>query len=106
LYQIIPIIGQKPPEAVRFNNFDEFSELIKMIKQASVNFDDHGNPKPNLSHLFIKIHVWMDSRFQTLTIADIAGTCPSDSVYLNTPEINKTSNYIKNLLKVLNGSQK
>jgi hypothetical protein len=48
----------------------------------------------------------MDSRFQTLTIADLAGTCPSDSVYLNTPEINKTSNYIKNLLKALNGTQK
>ena len=77
-----------------------------MIKQASINFDSDGNSKPNCSHLFLKIHVWMDSRFQTLTIADLAGTCPSDSVYLNIAEINKTSNYIKTLVKALNGSQK
>ncbi len=73
---ILENLGQKPPEIVRFNNLDEFNALIKMIKQASVNFDDQGNIRPNVSHLFVKIHVWMEGRFQTLTIGDLAGTCP------------------------------
>lgn len=69
-----------------------------------MNFDDQGNVKPNVSHVFLKVHVWMEGRFQTLTVGDLAGTCPLDSVYLNTPEINKSSNYIKSLVKALNGS--
>lgn len=46
----------------------------------------------------------MDSRFQTLTVVDLAGTYPQESVYLNIPEINKTSNYLKYLVKSLNSS--
>ena len=43
----------------------------------------------------------MDNRFQTLTIVDLAGSCPSDQVYLSKPEINKSTSHVRTLLKTL-----
>jgi len=57
---------------------DEFLEILEMIKQNSLNFDEHGHPIANQSHLFLKLNIWMDNRFQTLTIVDLAGACPQD----------------------------
>ena len=92
------------PEIVRFNNMEEFNFIVAMIKQQSMNFDDQGcTAKANVSHLFVKVHTWMDSRFQTLTLVDLAGTYSQESVYLNIPEINKTNSYIKSLIKSLSG---
>jgi hypothetical protein len=55
--------AQSPPDLVKFCTYDEFSDLFRMIKQRSCNFDENGMPKPNQAHLFMKFHVWMDSRF-------------------------------------------
>jgi hypothetical protein len=36
-----------------------------------------------------------------LTLVDLAGTYPSESVYLNIPEINKSTGYVRSLFKTL-----
>ena len=101
-HQIYLRIGnskQQVPEIVRFNSLEEFNTLLIMIRQNSLSLA----AKPNQSHLFLKLHIWMDSRFQTLTLVDLAGTYPQESIYLNMPEINKTNSYIKTLVKSLTG---
>ena len=69
---LISVPGKQAPEVVQFKTEPEFESLLSAIKQRSTNFED-ARPVANKAHFFLKVTVWMESRFQTVTIVDIAG---------------------------------
>ena len=89
--------GKQAPEVVQFKTAEELDALLTSVKAQSLNFED-GKILPNKAHLFLKITVWMDSRFQSVTVVDIAGI-QSKGTYLERSEINKTASYLGQIIR-------
>jgi len=94
---LVSVPGKQAPEVVQFKTQAEFESLIHSIKQRSANFEN-GRPIPNKAHLFLKVTVWMEGRFQTVTVVDIAGL-QSKGTYLERSEINKSAGYLGQIVR-------
>ncbi len=51
----------------------------------------------------MKVHIWLDNRFQVVTLVDLAGIPLKENVYLDVQEINRSA--AKHMQTILNGGK-
>ena len=79
-----------PPDLVRVHSTEDLLALLQHISGHLT--------RETASHQCLRYHVWYESRFQTLTLLDLAFSDASATTYLDQTELHRTAHRLFKLL--------